>query len=130
MIDRPRHAQPSHHQVWVVRGVALFFVLIQLVRAPALAEPVAAPSPARQQALVHVVRQDCGSCHGMHLTGGLGSALTADLMRERPLASLVATILHGRPGTPMPGWQGLLSEQDAWWIAQQLQAGFPQEPRP
>jgi protein NirF len=34
----------------------------------------AEPSPARQQELIHLVRQDCGSCHGMTLrgTGDLG----------------------------------------------------------
>ncbi len=87
----------------------------------------ASPQAERQQALVHVVRQDCGSCHGMRLTGGLGPALTPSALAERPLAALVATILQGRPGTPMPGWQGLLTEQDARWIAQQLQSGFPEE---
>ena len=88
------------------------------------------PSPSRQQELVHVVRQDCGSCHGMKLTGGLGSPLTPERMRELPIDTLVATILHGRPGTPMPGWQTMLTESDARWIATQLQRGFPQESRP
>jgi cytochrome c55X len=36
-------------------------------------------------------------------------------------------ILRGRPGTAMPAWAGLLSEQDARWIAQQLKSGFPNE---
>jgi cytochrome c55X len=88
------------------------------------------PDPSRQHALVHVVRQDCGSCHGMRLTGGLGPPLTASALADRPLNSLVATILYGRPGTPMPGWQGMLSPADAQWIAQQLHTGFPEEPRP
>ncbi len=87
----------------------------------------AVPDPARQQQLVRMVRQDCGSCHGMRLTGGLGPALTAQAMRERPLDALAATVLHGRPGTPMPGWRTMLDEADARWIAQQLQAGFPEE---
>lgn len=84
------------------------------------------PPPARQQALVHIVRQDCGSCHGMRLTGGLGPALTPTSLAERPFPALVATILQGRYGTPMPGWQGMLDEQDARWIAQQLLRGFPE----
>ena len=91
--------------------------------APALAPP----SAARQQALVHIVRQDCGSCHGMRLTGGLGPALTASALADRPVPALVATILVGRPGTPMPGWRGMLDERDARWIAQQLLRGFPEE---
>ncbi len=84
--------------------------------------------PAAHQAkLVRMVRQDCGSCHGIQLTGGLGPALTRDRMIEIPLDSLIATIYHGRPGTAMPGWKSMVSEADANWIARQLQAGFPLE---
>lgn len=79
-------------------------------------------------ALVRLVRQDCGACHGMRLTGGLGSPLTPAALAERPLDSLVATILHGRPGTPMPAWKTQLSVAQAQWIAEQLRAGFPEEP--
>ncbi|MEW6703833.1 MAG: cytochrome c [Pseudomonadota bacterium] len=101
-----------------------------MLAAPALAADGGAgvPAPERQQVLVRMVRQDCGSCHGMRLTGGLGPALTVERMREWPLESLVATVLHGRPGTPMPGWRSLIDEHDALWIAQQLKAGFPAEP--
>ncbi|WP_298432757.1 cytochrome c [Ottowia sp.] len=80
---------------------------------------------ARQTQLIRMVRQDCGSCHGIQLTGGLGPALTRDRMADFPFDSLVAVIYNGRPGTPMPGWKTMMSEADARWIAQQLQAGFP-----
>lgn len=93
------------------------------------AAPAAIVSPTRQQALVRIVRQDCGACHGMRLTGGLGPALTPDALADKPLASLAATVFHGRPGTPMPAWRSMLSEADAQWIAGQLLAGFPEEPR-
>ena len=84
--------------------------------------------PRRAQAeLVRIVRQDCGSCHGMRLTGGLGPALTREALADKPPAALAATIFHGRPGTPMPGWRGLLSEADAIWIAERLAGGFPAE---
>jgi cytochrome c55X len=85
------------------------------------------PAPARQQQLVRMVRQDCGSCHGMRLTGGLGPALTREALAERPLESVAATIFHGRPGTPMPPWRAMLSEPEAQWIAQRLLAGFPED---
>lgn len=91
------------------------------------AEPAA--DLARRDALVRMVRQDCGSCHGMRLTGGLGPALTPEALAERPLDSLVAVIHRGRPGTPMPGWQAMLSEAEARWIAEQLLRGFPEEAR-
>ena len=85
---------------------------------------------ARQSQLIRMVRQDCGSCHGIQLTGGLGPALTRDRMADFPLDSLVAVIYHGRPGTPMAPWSAMLSEQDALWIAQQLFAGFPEQTSP
>ena len=81
----------------------------------------------RQTQLVRMVRQDCGSCHGIQLTGGLGPALTRERMADMPLDSLTAVIYQGRPGTPMPGWKSMISEADAHWIARQLQTGFPLE---
>jgi len=88
---------------------------------------LAAPDGERQQQLVRIVRQDCGSCHGMRLTGGLGPALTRAALADKPVDSLAATIVHGRPGTPMPPWRTLLSADDARWIAERLLAGFPAE---
>ena len=93
------------------------------------AQTVAAPGAERQRELVHVVRQDCGACHGMLLTGGLGPALTPDALAQQPVESIAAAIFHGRPGTPMPSWRTMLSEADAQWIARQLVAGFPREAR-
>jgi cytochrome c55X len=88
-----------------------------------------AVSPSREVDLVRMVRQDCGSCHGMRLTGGLGPALTREAMADKTVDSMVATIFHGRPGTPMPGWRPMLSEAEARWIAERLIAGFPEEQR-
>ena len=89
----------------------------------------AEPSPDRARELVRMVRQDCGSCHGMTLNGGLGPALTVDALKARdiPKESLVATIVGGRPGTPMPPWHRFLSEAEAQWIVEKLQSGFPEE---
>lgn len=79
---------------------------------------------ARQAALVHLVRNDCGACHGLRLTGGLGPALTREALAGKPPAALATTILHGRPGTPMPGWRSMLTEAEAHWIAERLSAGL------
>ena len=89
--------------------------------------PGGEPDGARQRVLIHMVRQDCGSCHGMKLTGGLGPALTREALAEWPVDSLAATIFHGRPGTPMPPWSAMLNEAEARWIAVRLQQGFPEE---
>ena len=79
----------------------------------------------RQNELIRLVRQDCGSCHGLQLTGGLGPALTPEALKHRPAESLIGTLLHGRPGTAMPPWKELLSEADAAWIVHALERGFP-----
>ncbi len=92
----------------------------------AFAETEQAPSPERRQQLVHLVRQDCGSCHGLTLKGGLGPPLTPAALREKPVESLVATIYSGRPGTPMPPWHRFLSEDEARWVVEELRRGFPQ----
>ena len=77
-------------------------------------------------ALISLVRQDCGSCHGMTLKGGLGASLLPDALAGKDANSVSSIILDGIPGTPMPPWRGLLTEADARWIAEQLKAGFPQ----
>jgi len=81
----------------------------------------------RVRELVRLVRQDCGSCHGMTLKGGLGPPLTPEALRDKPAASLVATVLMGRPGTPMPPWQRFVTPAEAEWIVARLQDGFPLE---
>ena len=84
-------------------------------------------SAERAKVLIRMVRQDCGSCHGMRLTGGLGPPLTPAALASMPLGSVTATIYHGRPGTPMPPWRAMLTKSESEWIAQQLLAGFPTE---
>lgn len=102
--------------------------LALLVPALAQAQPTeskAELNPARIKQLIHLVRQDCGACHGLTLQGGLGPALTAEALRDKPAESLVATILNGRGGTPMPPFRTMLADSEAEWIVRQLQAGFP-----
>ena len=102
-------------------------VLSALLLGPVMALAQTAPDANRSRELVRMVRQDCGSCHGMRLTGGLGPALTREALADFPIDSLVAVIFHGRPGTPMPPWRAMLSEPEARWIAQRLLQGFPEE---
>lgn len=78
----------------------------------------------RQQQLIHLVKQDCGSCHGMTLQGGLGPALTKDALQDKPFLLIKNTILFGRPGTAMPPWQNILTEHEASWISEQLVQGL------
>lgn len=109
------------------RRAWMCFPLLTLAATAAMGGDAFAPSPQREQKLVRMVRQDCGSCHGLQLTGGLGPALTPAALRAWSADNLAATILHGRPGTPMPPWSTLVSADEAEWIARRLLEGFPQE---
>ncbi len=85
----------------------------------------AQPGPERQQELLHLLRHDCGSCHGMQLKGGLGPPLLPEALTDKPAEMLRATILIGRAGTPMPPWWGILSEAEAEWLVNLLKEGVP-----
>jgi len=120
-------------------GIITFFAVAMLALTalvhPAQAEvpaevpaavPSAAPSVERQRELIRFVRQECGFCHGIHLTGGLGSPLTTHALASKPPEALEATILYGRSVTAMPGWTPHLNEADAGWIVAALLKGCPQ----
>ncbi len=83
------------------------------------------PTPARQAELMNLVRQDCGSCHGLRLEGGLGLPLTPQALKEKPPETLKEVILHGRNGTPMPPWSPFLTDAEADWIVRMLLKGLP-----
>ncbi len=93
---------------------------------PVMAAMAARVSTERGRELVYLVRQDCGSCHGMTLKGGLGKPLLPADIKETPAEVLAAIILDGVPDTPMPPWRGLLSEDEALWIARALKKGLPE----
>jgi len=78
---------------------------------------------ARQQTLRNLLAQDCGSCHGLTLQGGLGPALTREALAGKSPDMLRTVILRGRPGTPMAPWRPFLNETEAAWLVQQLQDG-------
>ncbi|MFZ6751286.1 c-type cytochrome [Undibacterium sp. Ren11W] len=106
---------------------ALLTIPLALAASPMAETTAKQPNPSRRAELITLVRQDCGSCHGLTLKGGLGPALLPATLKDKPASSLQATILFGRPGTAMPPWQRFLSEAEAAWIVAQLQKGFPDE---
>ena len=101
-------------------GLVLTGLALAAAAEPAPSPP---PEPARRVALTHLVLHDCGSCHGLTLKGGLGPALTPAALAGKTAEELRATILNGRPGTPMPPWRGFLTEAEADWLVQALQRG-------
>jgi cytochrome c55X len=97
----------------------LAIMAMALAGFPALAADL--PSD-RAGELERLVRQDCGSCHGMTLKGGLGSDLRAETLAGAEPETLAQIILDGVPGTAMPPWRPLLTEGEALWIAEYLLA--------
>jgi len=81
------------------------------------------PDPKRRQELRTMLIQDCGSCHGGTLKGGLGPPLTAEALAGRDPYRLARVILDGRHGTPMAPWKLFLNELEAEWLARQLLSG-------
>jgi len=79
----------------------------------------------RRAELDRLLRHDCGSCHGLQLTGGLGPALTPPRMRERPVEYLRAAIRDGIPDTAMPPWGPILSESDIIHLVETLRGKQP-----
>jgi cytochrome c55X len=129
-IDAESRPRPLLSFLLDLGAIATFAVamlaLIAMVN-PALADlPTAAPSTERQLELTRFVRQECGFCHGLKLTGGLGSPLTAQALAGKPPEVLEAAILYGLTGTAMPGWTPFLSEADVAWIVAMLLEGFPE----
>ncbi len=91
-----------------------------------LAFVLAAPPAMAQDAkrLEHMVKQDCGSCHGLTMKGGLGLPLTPEALEGKPAEVLAEIILDGVPGTAMPRWRPLLTEDEALWMANYLKRGM------
>jgi len=102
----------------IAANIAANGTIISVVNSPAISV-----NSERQQELLHLLRQDCGSCHGMTLKGGLGPALLPADLANKPAEFLAVTILQGRPGTAMPPWNAFLSPIEARWLAQQLLDG-------
>lgn len=96
------------------RCMAALGAVLVVLAVPAMS---AEPDP---EALRRLVHQDCGSCHGLALTGGLGPDIRAKSLAAYDPEILQTVILDGIPGTPMPPWRPLLSEAEAAWIADYL----------
>ena len=81
-------------------------------------------SPDRRAQLHDLLVQDCGSCHGLTMHGGLGPALLPETLRDKPRELLIDTVMNGRPDTAMPPWAPLLTRDEAAWMIDQLQQGL------
>jgi len=110
----------------MMKLLLLSLVLSSVTSVYAGAEPEDPISVERQTELLHLLKQDCGSCHGLTMKGGLGTPLLPENLQNKPVSLLTATILYGRPGTAMPPWQALVNANEAKWLATLLKQGLTQ----
>jgi len=101
-----------------------FFLSVSAVSVDAKPLQDVPPGADRQKELRYMVQQDCGSCHGMTLKGGLGPSLLPQRISVLPKQYLIDAVTHGRQGTPMPPWEPILTEGEIVWIVEQLQSGL------
>jgi len=117
-----KHWHRPKHRLGFLTVLLAGFMTVQA----AAAEEHSIPAE-RQQELIHLLVQDCGSCHGLTLEGGLGPPLLASLMADKPQAWLRQVILDGIPGTAMPPWRPILSEDEVGWLVSAMQKGVSNE---
>lgn len=91
-----------------------------LAATPVLSQDAPGPDGA---ALARLVQQDCGSCHGLTLKGGLGPDIRPEALAHYDPEVLSSVILDGIPGTAMPPWRPLLTRTEAAWITDYLLNG-------
>jgi len=92
-------------------------LLLALLLAGGTAWADDSPNPDALRRLVH---QDCGSCHGLTLKGGLGPDIRPQSLLHYDAEILAEVILDGIPGTAMPPWRPLITTAEAEWIANYL----------
>lgn len=103
--------------------ITLLNPLMATAEIDSVSENTTSISPERQQELTHLLKQDCGSCHGMTLKGGLGPALLPESLADKPDHILIGVIKYGRETLAMPAWDGILNTTEIEWLVTELKAG-------
>lgn len=88
-----------------------------------LAHAGSALEQSRQDELRYLLHQDCGSCHGMTLKGGLGPSLLPEALAGKPDEYLHRVISDGVPAKAMPPWNTILSPEDIDYLVYLLTRG-------
>lgn len=120
MIRCRRHGGPAMVRLAFAAAVMTLSAPLLVARADVAADP----PPQRQADIIYQIEQDCGSCHGLTMKGGLGPALLPANLAEKPDEALAEVILNGVPGTPMPPWNFEISNSEAAWIVKRLKEGL------
>jgi len=113
----------NHNHNGIFLKLLLILMVLAYFSSGYAAEEISNISVQRQTELHNLLIQDCGSCHGMTLKGGLGPALTTDALKNKSRKMIEVTIALGRPGTPMPPWNRILTKEEIHWIVNILHTG-------
>ena len=107
-----------------LKGYVLLCLLLitplQLSAEPSSQTLVNTPATNRQMELQYLLKQDCGSCHGLRLKGGLGPPLLPEALKGKPDLYLKQVISKGIPSSAMPPWESVLSDSDIDYLVQLL----------
>jgi cytochrome c55X len=114
------------HRIGIIAGFSLMFCV---AGESSMASQTSQVPPARKAELFRMLKQDCGSCHGMTLNGGLGKALSPEALQGKDEIYLKTIILDGVKGTAMPPWRPLLTEAEAAELARMIKSGEAYEPK-
>jgi cytochrome c55X len=114
----------SRQSNWLGSCSSITLLLLALSPLPVAANATELSTDKKDE-LINLLRQDCGSCHGMTLKGGLGPSLLPERIGALPPDFLIDTVLEGRKGTAMPPWKNMLSREEVSWMVKQLQKGVP-----
>ncbi len=83
-----------------------------------------------------VYKQNCVVCHGKYLEGRTAGPLVKDIwLQGNDESSIRSTVTNGIPGTLMPAWESMLSEEDlrnvaAYVFRKQQEPAFKRDPIP
>ncbi|WP_170400000.1 c-type cytochrome [Ruegeria arenilitoris] len=113
-------ARLGHRTVAPGRQSSQPLTSVLLAGAVVIATSAFAADTLNPDALKRLVHQDCGSCHGLSLKGGLGPDLRSQTLQYYDPDVLTGVILDGIPDTAMPPWRPLITEEEAEWIARYL----------
>lgn len=112
-----------HMRRSMLTGMIGMFLVAGLTIGMAVPARAGGPTRERQNELLYLLEEDCGSCHGLRLKGGLGPPLRPADIASTSDAALIDAILNGRPGTPMPPWDIEISEAEVRWLVGRLRTG-------
>lgn len=67
-----------------------------------------------------LLKNDCGSCHGLTRKGGLGPPLLPRALQNKTDEYLFTVIQYGIPNTAMPAWKRILNREETLRLIRQI----------